>query len=37
MLHKKTQNIEWGDLNQQKQRILLWLSGSPLENVSPDP
>lgn len=36
MLHKTTQNIEWGDLNQQKQRILLWLGGS-LKNAPPNP
>lgn len=37
MLHKTTQNIEWGDLNQQKQGSLLWLGGFSLENASPDP
>lgn len=37
MLHKTTQNIEWGDLNQQKQCSLLWLGGFPLENASPHP
>lgn len=36
MLHKTTQNIEWGDLNWQKQKSVLWLGGSPLEIASPD-
>lgn len=37
MLHKTTQNIEWSDLNQQKQCSLLWLGGFPLESASPSP
>lgn len=35
MLRKTTQNIEWGDLNQQKQHSLLWLGGFPLEMPLP--
>lgn len=37
MIHKTTQNIEWCDLNQQKQCSLLRLGSFPLENASPDP